>query len=400
MVIVYCEMCGQRVPEEQLQSRTAVCYADQRYYCKRCASKLLPAAREALRPAPVATAPSASGSKTPKPGALRAQRGTGTVPKRLDPMWFYIGGSVALLLFAFILFGRGGNRSSGEPTTVASTRETYLPGNVLVTTVAPIPASAVTQTVSAPAQTVVVAAPDPVKDRLKESEREFEQLRLQRAAKLLDEIREWRTANPNDPWGYKDRLEQLIGSYRNTPASVDAAKILLTFKLPDGPRPAPIPPAAILPLAWMDDPADGWQPVLDGKTPPFLSGTWGNWRYDEGTLVSSGGVSNQTDFSFADGDVRIRFQLDNSPWVEFSIRQSDVRGYNISLDRRVLEPVWGRPLEMLVICRGEDVKATINGQPVPLEPGGKPRVGRIHIGNAGGAMRIFSIDYRPVVASK
>lgn len=390
MVIVYCEMCGQRVPEEQLQARTAVCYADKRYYCKRCAAKLLPSARESQQNLPATT-------KTPKPGALRAARSTGTVPKRFDPTWIYVGCSVALLAVALILFGRGGSRRT-ETASVAEPRESFSPGNVLAASVSMPSAPAAIQPVAAPAPQA--PPPDPVKERLKESEREFEQLRLQRAAKLLDEIREWRTSNPNDPWGYKDRLEQMVGSYRATPAAVEAVKILLTLKTPDGPRPAPIPPAAILPIAWMDEPGDGWQPVLDGKSPPFLSGTWGNWRYDEGTLVSSGGVSNQTDFSFADGDVRIRFQLDQSPWVEFSIRQSDVRGYNVSLDRRALEPAWGRPIELLVICRGEDVKASINGQPIPLEPGGKPRVGRIHISNAAGSMRIFSIDYRPVAASR
>jgi len=389
MVIVYCEMCGQRVPEEQLQARTAVCYADQRYYCKRCATKLIPSARESQQALP-------SVSKTPKPGALRAARsGTTPVKKSFDPTWLYIGGGAALLVVSLLVFGRNDARpTSTENVAMLRATESYSPGTVMAVAL-PAPASQ-PKPVSAPAPEPA----DPVKERQRESEREFENLRLQRAAKLLDEIREWRANNPNDPWGYKDRLEQMVGSYRATPAAVEAAKILLTLKIPDGPRPAPIPPPAILPIAWMDEPGDGWQPILDGKSPPFLSGTWGNWRYDDGTLVSSGGVSNQTDFSFADGDVRIRFQLDNSPWVEFSIRQSDVRGYNVSLDRRVLEPVWGRPLELLVVCRGESVKASINGQPVPLEPGGKPRIGRIHISNASGSMRLFSIDYRPVAASK
>ena len=74
---------------------------------------------------------------------------------------------------------------------------------------------------NATANAVAAAPPmdDAIKNRLRESEREFEQMRQQRGMKLIDEAREFNRANPGDPWAYKDQLEKIVNSYRGTPAA-------------------------------------------------------------------------------------------------------------------------------------------------------------------------------------
>jgi hypothetical protein len=259
----------------------------------------------------------------------------------------------------------------------------------------PTPTNAVATTVA-----TAPAMDDAIKNRLRESEREFEQMRVQRGMKLIDEAREFNRANPGDPWTYKDQLEKIVNSYRGTPAAEQASKLLATLKMPDGPRPAPavpVAPAAAIPAAWTGDPgADGWRPTLDGKSPPFRAVGFGAWKYDSGALVCTEKVNDQTNFSFGDGEVRIRFQVDKSPWISFSFHQTDQRpGASLGFDRRVLEPLWGKPLELIVTCRGDDYQATFNGQPTAINANGCERVGRIHINNVAGPIRIFSIDYRP-----
>src|SRR6201995_5937958 len=157
MVIVYCEMCAQRVPEEQLQSGSAVCYADNRYYCKRCAVKI----QESARPAAVAV------PKTPRPGALRVQRPASAVRKSFDKNWIYIGGSAALILLSAFVFGRTGNSRSETrladtlpppPAAMPATPAPVLPAPTIAKT-EPVPAPAAVSAPTAQTSSVVAAAP-------------------------------------------------------------------------------------------------------------------------------------------------------------------------------------------------------------------------------------------------
>jgi len=399
MVIVYCEKCGMRVPEDQLQSGLAICSSENRYYCKTCSASMPKSERDHAQPANVAH------QTTPVPGALknrphvaRTAERSAAANKGVDKMWLYGAGVAAVLVLAVFVF----SRPRSQPVAPVAKTETSKPP---VSTPATTPTTSQPPANSTPFTTATPATPpadDPVKARMRESERQFEQMREQRGMKLLDEAREFNRANPTDPWSYKDQLDKIVSSYRSTPAAEQAAKLLATLKMPDGPRPAPPAPpvaaAAAIPASWTGEPgADGWRPVLDGKSPPFRGTGFGTWKYDNGTLVNTEKCGDQTNFSFGDGEIRMRFQVDNSSWVSLSFHQTDQKsGANLGFDRRVLEPLWGKPLELIVTCRGDDYQAKFNGQPTPINANGCERAGRIHINNAVGTMRIFSIDFRPL----
>lgn len=386
MVIVYCESCGKRVPEDQLQSGLALCTAENRYYCKNCIGAMPRNERENSQPTNAVHSAPAVG--TLKIRARTAGR-VASVEKGIDKLWLYSGAAVALVIVAFVALGR--TRSQQTLAAAEAAKPTV---STPASTAAPVQTPLRTPPVS------VSGAEDPTQ-RLRESDRQFEILREQRSSKLLDEAREFSRANPGDPWGYKDQLEKIVNSYRSTPAAEQAVKLIAGIKLPDGPRPAPIAPqvpaAAAIPPAWIGEAgADGWRPVLDGKSPPFRGVGFGLWKYENGTLVASEKVGDQTQFSFGDGEIRIRFQLDKSSWVAFSFHQTDAKpGASIGFDRSVLEPLWGKPLELLVTCRGDEYVAKFNGQTTVIAANGCERVGRIHINNAVGTIRIFSLDYRP-----
>jgi len=105
---------------------------------------------------------------------------------------------------------------------------------------------------------------------------DFEHMRVQRAKQLMSEARAYQRANPSDPWGYKERLDVLSGSYRSTPAGAEAVKILAELKLPA--KPAPAAPAS--PMTYIPAPDDIMIADFEGKD-------YGTWKAD-GTAFGSG----------------------------------------------------------------------------------------------------------------
>jgi hypothetical protein len=50
--------------------------------------------------------------------------------------------------------------------------------------------------------------------------------------------------------------------------------------------------------------------------------------------------------------------------------------------------------ELVFVCSGESVTATLDGKPCTLEIEGNPKRGYLQFGAVGGAVRILSIDLR------
>ena len=93
--------------------------------------------------------------------------------------------------------------------------------------------------------------------------------------------------------------------------------------------------------------------------------------------------------------VRIRFDIQKDlDRFTLGIRQGPEGRYLVAWSNEQVRDLKGRPHELIFVCRGEDVSATLDGKGVPIEPAGRPREGRLQIGALGPGLRILSIDYR------
>jgi hypothetical protein len=147
-------------------------------------------------------------------------------------------------------------------------------------------------------------------------------------------------------------------------------------------------------------PQKPWVPIFDGRNlDGFYRPTTDVWRISNGALVCDPNAKNReamrTSKLLGDAEVRIRFDiLQDIDRIYFAIRQEEDGRYMVSWTTEQVRELKGRPHELLFVCRGEDVSATLDGNRVPIEPSGRPREGCLHFGCSSPGLRIFSIDYR------
>ncbi len=142
-----------------------------------------------------------------------------------------------------------------------------------------------------------------------------------------------------------------------------------------------------------------WTPVFDGTSLAcFMGGAPDGWRLQKGELVTEQPTrdSVQTDRLFDDGEVRVRFVAERTSYLGFNIRLGTTAGYGVSWDRRGVEQMGGAERSLVFAMRGDDVTATLDGAPLPVERRGANRSGTLHFGAVGGALRIRSIEFRPL----
>ncbi|HYE97279.1 MAG TPA: hypothetical protein VEJ18_00145 [Planctomycetota bacterium] len=144
-----------------------------------------------------------------------------------------------------------------------------------------------------------------------------------------------------------------------------------------------------------------WEKVFDGTSNEFLRRLSKEcWKVRDGVLVNEGPEdAAQTARQFKDGELRIRFAVDEPQNVFFCVRQGgDAPGSAYKIDwsvlKRMIRP--GQPHELVIVFRGEAVSATLDGRPVAivLEGKKKPTVGGLQF-NGRERVRVFAIEYRP-----
>jgi hypothetical protein len=150
-------------------------------------------------------------------------------------------------------------------------------------------------------------------------------------------------------------------------------------------------------LALLADPRP-WKPVFDGTSLAcFLVVDPAHWSLENGVLrnrVPAPGPL-QTTREFEDGDVRVRFSVEGPmKYLAFRIRLGTDPGYTVWWDRRALEGLAGAERELVFRCRGDDVRAFLDGRPVPVDVSRPQRRGTLHFGGVGGTLRIRAIDGR------
>jgi hypothetical protein len=102
----------------------------------------------------------------------------------------------------------------------------------------------------------------------------------------------------------------------------------------------------------------------------------------------------QTDRTFGDGEVRIRFQCQDQSWMGFNMRLGTTPGYAVEFDRGDVVRMAGAERTLIFSCRGETVSATLDGRPIRVTVRERSRVGTLHFSTVGGQLRIRSIDFR------
>ncbi|HVR84507.1 MAG TPA: protein kinase [Planctomycetota bacterium] len=141
-----------------------------------------------------------------------------------------------------------------------------------------------------------------------------------------------------------------------------------------------------------------WSPIFDGRSTDCLRNPLG-WKVDRGSLVNdpSAGVANsaQTRFEFENGDLRLRFEGRGWDGLLFRVRQSEKGSMGVLFDGVATKALEGRPHELLFICRGETVTATLDGRAVPLTDSPPVKSGCLQFNATGGTLRLLSIEYRP-----
>jgi hypothetical protein len=251
MVIVYCDKCGRRVQDSDMADGRAAQPAEDKWLCPACVPASAP---ESHKPAPrrattgihVKAAPARRSGAVPLPRTADAPEG---VPEQPAPNRVAIalvaGGALLVLAGIGILFMRGG----GDKTTArkhddvaVSSKETlHTPASSETRGSASTPGSvggpASPATTSGPAAKPAPAASpaaDPAPDanalslaeRARQAEKEMQDFRNQRVAKMLEDHKAWFKQNPADAWTYQAKLRELVASSGSASAAIEAKRLL------------------------------------------------------------------------------------------------------------------------------------------------------------------------------
>jgi serine/threonine-protein kinase len=157
-----------------------------------------------------------------------------------------------------------------------------------------------------------------------------------------------------------------------------------------------LPPAA-------PGPEKPWKSIFDGTTLDVFERQTSNptdvWHIVNGALVVDPGNKRReamrTTKTLDDAEVRVRFDvIQDIDRLYFAIRQDSEGRYMVAFANETAWELKGRPHELIFVCRGEDVSATLDGRSVAIEPLGRPKAGRLQFSATSPGLRIFSIDYR------
>jgi hypothetical protein len=210
MLIHYCEKCNIRVDEQALENEMAI-KIDGKVYCRKCAAENNLHATPTSPPQGISIKGVADArvkrSKTVhEEAALAAKKREARVPV------------IALLGAASLVVGLGlvvysQTRSPAAPTSTAGAK---------IDAPTPIPNPAPQKAAIQP-EKIVPAAVAKTVDNDPELRKRFET----NAARRLEDVK----SRSNDPWAQRDMLNQIVSTYRGTPAAVEAEKLLPQIKI-------------------------------------------------------------------------------------------------------------------------------------------------------------------------
>lgn len=254
MIFVYCETCGLRIPNEDVDSKKAVQVEDNRFLCAKCGSaktaalapSKIPAAepvtaskpsgdsKRKITPVVGISTPDSKRRNTPAggnaavslPGQPSARPTATLIPKRI-PLIPVVGGAVALLVIGAIVFAL---RSDPETVAVKKPSAQTLPEPPRREN-PPVLVEPVTTARTEPTEPSVAVAPvtplanvAPPSEAPEKFTEELEKMRNDRAQGLLNEALAYASQKPDDVKGLRKKLDAVLRSYRSTPAGEEAFK--------------------------------------------------------------------------------------------------------------------------------------------------------------------------------
>ena len=418
MLIVYCENCSRRISDNELSTGKARRVDENRALCPECAPAHvpLPAAGPARvrtpapAPSPVRAKETSGGTtavriaRTSKVAAARkgdhAESVRGAEPLRKGSNTAVILCSVAgVVILGGVIFLLSGN--SNPPAGTEQTKKT----DVASVPAAPVKISKIDTPLPAPGPGASVnpVAPPPKaavnedhaaqQKAARNADNEMADLRDELAASRLKDAKAFAQANPQDPWGYKDKLEGVVSSYKSTPAGQEAVKLLAGLKVPEKPKPAEQPKGA--------EPkgAGDWKVILDPKVIAGLnSQCLDAWQSTGQAFENIPGKDNaaQTAGDYGDGEYHIRFEASVGSSFTFSFRQGAGGVNSIFFNGAAATKVQGKPIDLYFVCHGDQTKLTIDGQAYPVTTERSPNTGRIQFNVHYGSLKIYTIEWRKV----
>ncbi|HEY3319625.1 MAG TPA: hypothetical protein VGP72_04025 [Planctomycetota bacterium] len=290
MLIIYCEKCGVRVNEEDLNAGFARKIGEHAALCPKCTA-------EAPPPAATKSASQLRGvsrAAAPRTGRDTAQFGTSAVRAAVaarpsgasrpaansgnNVKLFAIGvgvlaaiGGMALLLLARPAPSkRQANQEQKPPEKKSAVETKTAEGKQEIPPVKPPEKTAPVTAGKAAEKTDVQPLPG------KSSGNEMEDFRNQRGQALLKEAQDAFKQNPDDIAAYFEKLDLVARSYRSTTAGPLAAKLLDEIKTIDG------KPILADEGAWKQ--AVDLMPLID----PSKDSIYGTWKLEGGELKATG----------------------------------------------------------------------------------------------------------------
>jgi hypothetical protein len=76
------------------------------------------------------------------------------------------------------------------------------------------------------------------------------------------------------------------------------------------------------------------------------------------------------------------------------VRQGPDGAFSTGADDRLL--AMAKVHELVIVCKGESVTASLNGSPIPVDANGRSLKGKIQFNCRLGSMRVHAIDMRPL----
>ncbi|HVE42038.1 MAG TPA: LamG-like jellyroll fold domain-containing protein [Planctomycetota bacterium] len=448
--ILYCFKCQERVTSAELDASKGLRFG-LRTACKKCVPDLLASLSEKERNELVAKVHTPS-SQDPRTATGKYILSTSTPRARSVPVvpalsdspsnavWAFVGGAVVIVIIAavFLLMNSGGSPPSREhsgplppskpPTESARDRS----AREALERAKSLPAADLEAQVAAYAEAARLAQGTLHEREAKERHEGMLDMRrkayarelsvLEERAKALTSKEEFqasivlfqsaRTLHDVPEWGREiqgkiELQEQILraafadvkakAALAREKGSEDELKVLRERVLRWGvPKLGEVFEAHIASLAPPVD-ARPWTPIFDGKSLDFLIGKGeGSWVVQNGALVrvKDRKPSAQTRRLFTDGEFRIRFEGHDVQHAGFAFRQ-ELGYFGIGWNRVEYSQFGNQEHELLVVLRGSEATATLDGKPQAVLKAGKvPLQGPVQFNAYAEFFAVKSLEFR------
>lgn len=423
--ILYCSRCQTRLMGNDLERGTAIRVGNT-VACKDCAPEVLLALPPEQRPQtpkprktstgriPIIRPPSSSSTAT----RAAARRDDPPPPRPPPPsktnLHVGIGIGVAVLVLGLAAMMSGGSSSSGSRSRdTDSGTPRYQPDDPKDTQRSTSSSSSSSGGVLDRVKKRVRDNPNDLDGNVAAAQEAFKQVGSPEAKDLLEVLLtlqrnayakefaavEKDVAVPADRGDFA-RAKVVLEEARKRHATEDWASRIngklaeLTTREAASKPPTPPPPPPPSPAPGAEKP---WKALFDGKNGDFLNPLGAaNWRFADGALekVKEGGDAAQSRADIGDGELRIRFEEAGLASAYFKVRQGAEGGYSVSFENASLVSLEGKPHDLVFIMKGDQVSATLDGQPVPVVAEGTPATGRVQFNGQGRMLRILSVETR------